>query len=65
MTSWTYIIREQVARYTDAELATATEMLTRWITTEDAPATAAFLLRAVRDEARLRAAEDAALVEAV
>lgn len=61
MTDWFYVVREQVARYTDAELATAREMLTRWITTEDAPASAAMLLRAVTDEARYRAAEDAAL----
>lgn len=65
MTDWLYIVREQVARYSDTELATAAEMLTRWIATEDAPASAAMLLRAVRDEARLRAAEDAALTEPV
>ena len=61
MTDWFYVVREQVARYTDAELTTAREMLTRWIATEDAPASAAMLLRAVTDETRYRAAEDAAL----
>lgn len=61
MTQWLDVIREQVARYSDAELVTATEMLTRWMDTEDAPASAAMLLRAVQDEAQYRAAEDAAL----
>lgn len=63
MTQWLDVVREQVARYSDAELVTATEMLTRWMDTEDAPASAAMLLRAVQDEARYRAAEDAALEE--
>lgn len=61
MTQWLDVVREQVARYSDAELVTATEMLTRWMDTEDAPASAAMLLRAVQDEAQYRAAEDAAL----
>ena len=61
MTQWLEVVREQVARYSDAELVTATEMLTRWMDTEDAPASAAMLLRAVQDETQYRAAEDAAL----
>ena len=61
MTQWLEVVREQVARYSDAELVTATEMLTRWMDTEDAPASAAMLLRAVQDEVQYRAAEDAAL----
>jgi hypothetical protein len=63
MAQWFDAVREQVARYSDAELVTATEMLTRWVGTEEGPPSAAMLLRAVQDEARYRAAEDAALKE--
>lgn len=63
MSQWFDAVREQVARYSDEELVTAVEMLTRWVGTEEGPPSAALLLRAVQDEARYRAAEDAALTE--
>ena len=61
MSQWFDAVREQVARYSDEELVTAVEMLTRWVGTEEGPPSAAMLLRAVQDETQYRAAEDAAL----
>jgi len=52
-----------VARYSDAQLAEARDMMARWDAEEDMPASLVTLARIIEEEARYRQAEDMALRE--
>ena len=52
-----------VARYSDAQLAEARDMMARWHGEADMPASLMTLARIIEDEAQYRKAEDMALRE--
>jgi cell division protein YceG involved in septum cleavage len=52
-----------VARYTDAQLVEAREMMARWDAEADMPASLVTLARIIEEEAAYRKAEDLALQE--
>lgn len=56
------VYRDEVAKYSDRKLATAIEFMTTW-QREGAPESVARFLAVLKDEAAIRKAETAALVE--
>lgn len=52
-----------VARYSDAQLAEARDMMARWDAEADMPALLVTLSRIIEEEAQYRKAEDSALRE--
>lgn len=56
-------LAEIVARYSDAQLAEARDMMARWDAEEDMPASLVALARIIEEEAAYRKAEDSALQE--
>jgi hypothetical protein len=52
-----------VARYTDAQLVEAREMMARWDAEADMPASLVTLARIIEEESAFRKAEDSALQE--
>jgi hypothetical protein len=52
-----------VARYSDAQLAEARDMMARWHGEADMPASLMTLARIIEEEAQYRKAEDSALRE--
>jgi cell division protein YceG involved in septum cleavage len=56
-------LSEIVARYSDAQLAEARDMMARWDAEADMPASLVTLARIIEEEAAYRKAEDAALQE--
>lgn len=56
-------LAEIVARYSDAQLAEARDMMARWDAEADMPASLVTLARIIEEEASFRKAEDSALLE--
>lgn len=57
---YTHALAEQIGRYTDAELAEAREMMTRWSETSDMPDVVHSLIYVLDVEHAFRRAEDSA-----